>query len=245
MPPYTRRGVLASLGIGGVGAAGLATLATTPGYTSYTYAQSTGDDRIRVAWYETYNGTLLEHQGGADDATGNETLDPTEPPAYVPEVSGPVLSLENVMPGDSGSLTIGISLAERPEGAGSISLDLRGNLRANDENGRTEPERKAGDASGSVGELADALRAVVWADDGPVPCDGLRLLDTTVAEGSLGDVVGGLADGFRLCTACFRGRTHVCLGLEWSLPADTRNVVQTDAVEFELAVEAHDREVES
>jgi hypothetical protein len=241
MPPYTRRGVLASLGIGGVGAASLPLLADAGPYTSYTYAQSPGDDRVQVAWYETYNGSVLEHQRGTGGATANETLDPDRAPNYVPEVSGPVVSLEDVMPGDSGSLAIGIQLAERPEGSNPISLDLTGTIAANEENGRTEPERKAGDSSDAVGELADRIEATVWIDDGPFRCDGIRLLDTTLAEGTLTDVIGALADGTRLCTGCFGVRPHHCLGIEWSLPAGTGNVVQTDGVEFELAIEAHDR----
>jgi hypothetical protein len=225
--------------------ASLTTLATASPYTSYTYAQSPGDDRVRVAWYETYNGTRLEHQGGTAGATANETLDPEESPSYVPEVSGPVISLRNVMPGDAGSLAIAIQLAERPEGSGPISLDLSGRLTATDENGRTEPERKAGDTTDTVGELPDALEAAVWVDDGPIPCDGVRMLDTTLVEGSLRDVIDTIAGGERLCTGCFGTPTHYCLGFEWSLPSATGNEAQTDGVEFELAVEVHDRGAES
>jgi hypothetical protein len=245
MPPYTRREVLASLGIGGVGVATIATLGSDSPYTSYTYAQSTGDERVQVAWYETYNGTLLEHQGGTGSATANDTLDSATSPTYVPEVSGPVVSLGNVMPGDSGSLGVGVRLAERPEGSNPISLELTGTLTAADENGRTEPERKAGGTTDSTGQLPEALEAVTWLDDGPVPCDGVRLLDTTIAAGSFADVLDALSDGVRVCTACFGVRSHYCLGFRWSLPVSTGNVAQSDGVEFELAIEAHDRGVES
>lgn len=245
MPPYTRRGVLASLGLGGAGAASLAILSDSSPYTDYTYAQSTGDDRVQVAWYELYNGRRLEHQGGTTDATANDTLDPAESPRYVPEVSGPVISLQNVMPGDHGRLAIGISLAERPEGSGPLTLDLTGRLLTSAENGRTEPERKAGDTSDTDGELPAALDASVWIDDGPFACDGSPLLDPTIAEGSLDAVFDTLSSGFRLCEACFRTRTAYCLGVRWTLPESTGNAVQSDGVTFELAVEAHDREAES
>ncbi len=242
MPRYTRQGVLASLGLGGVGVAILSTLTTASPYTSYTDVQSCGDDRVLVARYETYNGTLLEHQDGTGLATAKDTLDPRESPIYVPEVSGPVISLENVMPGDVGFLAIGIWLAEEPERSDPISIDLTGDLTAKEENSRAEPERKAGDSSDTVGELPDALEASVWIDDGPLACHGVRMLDTTIAEGFLTDVIGALSTVARLCTGCLGvGRPH-CLGFEWSLPATAGNVVQTDGIEFELAIEAHDRE---
>jgi hypothetical protein len=119
MSRITRRKLLASLGIGGAGVATGFIARDGPAYTNFTYAQSpAGDDRVTVAWYETYNGSLLEHQGGTTDATANDTLDTTQQPLYVPEVSGPVIRLGNILPGDRGRLAIGLSLAERPDGSG-------------------------------------------------------------------------------------------------------------------------------
>ena len=132
-------------------------------------------------------------------------------------------------------------MAERPDGSGPISLDITGNLQANEENQRNETERAAGDTPGPTGELADDLQATVWNDAGLVPCDGRQLGDPVIATGSLRGVLATLSGGYRLCEACFEDAQTRCLGLSWSLPATVGNRVQSDSVWFEVAIEAHDR----
>ena len=107
MTPLTRRRLLASVGIGGLTAAGLAAADRRPAYTSYTYAQSSagggsdgasttggtdgagdeaaadGASSVRVAWYATYNGHLLDHQGGSNDTAVTAALDPEIGRAHV------------------------------------------------------------------------------------------------------------------------------------------------------------------
>lgn len=236
--------MLASLGVGGVVSAGLtARLATrTSPWTMYTYAQSTGDERVLVAWYETYNGVVQEHQRGGTAANASATLDPATEPTYVPDVTGPVVDVTEILPGDSGRLAVGISLAERPDGSNPLSIDLTLDLQAASNAGQTEPERKAG-PNPPDGTLAEEVSVHVWADSGLVPCDGVYAGgDTTIADGSLRSVSAELSSGYQLCESCFTpGIQYRCLGLAWALPEDAGNEVQTDTVTFELAAEVHDR----
>lgn len=257
--PVTRRRVLAGVGsLGFAAAAAGGGLPARPGrsppYTRYTFA-ATGDDtddgRLRVAWYERYNGALVETQGDTTGANASTVLDPATPPTYVAEAPGPVVTVGNVLPGDSGLLAVGL-LAERVEGATDVDVWLRASLDGNCENRVTEPESKdpaetdplgppsCPDEPGlGTGELAGAVRAAAWLDAGLAgvgACDGaLGPGETPLASGSLGDVLRApaLADGTRLA-ACLAPGDHRCLGLSWDLPADAGNDVQGDSLSFSL-----------
>lgn len=242
MTRFTRRRVLASVSVLGFAGTALPT-ARGPPWTTYTYAQpDEGDSRVRVAWYETYNETLQEHQLGTNQTTAEDTMDPDTGPTYVAEPDGPVIDLSDVVPGDSGLLAVGLSLAERPPESGPLAIDLGFDLLADAEAGRTEPEVKAGDTTNQDGELADAITASVWLDDGLPRCDAKRnSSDTLLAAGTLADVIGTIGGSYRLCEGCFDAVSHHCLGLRWSLPDGVGNVIQTDTAVFELSAEVHGR----
>lgn len=248
-PSFTRRRVL-----GGVAAAGFLTLGVgwgasamrPPPYTKYTYAQTdseTGDSRLRVAWYETYNGAFQEAQNASTETNGTRILDPASDPEYVDEAAGPVITLNNLMPGDSGKVVIGLGAQSIPEDESGMDVWVNTELLANRENGVTEPERKdpeEDDPGGgaSTGELADALQSTFWLDSGPLgtfgACDGvLGLGDSVIRTGSLLETFNALNDGVQIGTALDEG-DHVCLGFEWGLPADVGNKAQTDSVEFDV-----------
>lgn len=247
MTRFTRRQVLASVGLGGIVSAGLLRrqAASGPQWTRYTYAQTPSDERVLVAWYETYNGEVEEHQRGSTQVNASTVLDPQRDPSYVVDSAGPVVSIEDVVPGDAGRLVVGIALESRPDGSNPLAIDLHVALRAESEGGQTEPERRSG-SNPPGGGLADALDVVVW-HDGGLLCDGvLSGADTEIARGSLRWVSEALADGYRLCTPCFPiGTGHRCLGISWSLPAGIGNTVQTDSVTFDLTAEIHDRAEEA
>lgn len=248
MTRYTRRRVLASVGLGGIGSAALVgrIVPSGPPWQSYTYAQTPTQERILVAWYETYNGALQEHQGGRAGVNATTALNPGADPAYVPVDSGPVVTVGNVLPGDSGRLAVGIALENRPEGSNPLAIDLTLTLGDESDAGEAEPERVAG-GNPPGGTLADEVAVTLWADSGVFPCDGeFAAGDPQIANGSLRSVTSTLASGHRLCEACFPlGVRHRCLGLAWSLPAGTGNEVQTDTVTFGLGVEVHDGTGES
>lgn len=238
---FTRRTILAGLGAGAIGLTlGVSTLVGRgrPSYTKYTYA-TTQEDReaLRVAWYETYNGRRLETQAGQADANVSETLDPDTEPLYVADAPGPVIQIENVLPGDSGTLHVGLeAVADDP-----VTVTMIGSLDANEENGLTEPERVAGDVS-AVGELASNLEVTIWADTGIGAlgsfgaCDGNQGLgESTIGSGTLETVFGALREDVPLVECLGTDARTYCLGLRWRLPAGTGNVVQSDGATFTLA----------
>ena len=234
--PTTRRKMLRNLGIAGFSASGLV-LFTSDRTTGNTYAQemqTSNPEEIRVAWTERYNGTELEADGTDDRSE-----------------YGPVIDLGNVLPGDSGSLSVRVE----PEGDGDngaeYSLSMRMNLDSIAENGITEPERKGGpdsdpDTTPNVGELQDEIQVTVGYDSGVLgtsllACDGSLSIGEfgEIASGSLADVASTLEDGISLDppmqNACFAPDEGACVVLAWDLPESVGNSVQTDSVRFDLA----------
>jgi hypothetical protein len=257
----TRRRLLRNLAVGGVAVAGSALVvgqaAGQPPYTHYTYAQvDTGDSKragtadgdgegteyLRVAWYATYNGEPL----GDPAVNATEALSTPRFVADAPE--GPVVQLDGLLPGDSGSLVVGL-LAERDP----TTVWFRPELLADEEGSLIEPEVAAGDTT-AAGELGATLRAELWLDAGVLDsgiagCNGRRdpgesLLaapDGSPAEGTAAGLAAAFADGVRLplrsgngdCPdALGRGRS-ACVGLAWSLPPGA-NDTQTDRLALSL-----------
>jgi hypothetical protein len=185
---------------------------------AYSASTTTGDGPAAVVdWRETYNGTVVESGTGGD--------------------GGPVLSVGNALPGDSGSLAFRVAAADGDPVRVAFALALTGDA----ENGRTEPELAAGDAT-ATGELADALRVAVWSDTGAFGvsglggCDGDRDVgETTLVDGSLRDADAALADGVVLGDGCLAANEQACVGVAWSLPASVANTVQGDSVETDLS----------
>lgn len=234
-PGPSRRGVLA--GLGGAGALALGVGLQTPGrppYTTYTYAQTTKESRLRVAWYETYNGEVLTTQGDDTETNGTRVLDPHADPVYVAEPSGPGISVANVLPGDAGSLAVGLSV--EPDAPAGLDVWLGTSLPRTTDPATTEPERVAEQTASTT--LATAIETRVWLDGGLVGlggCDGQygtgdRLLRQPA---SLGNTLAALSTGRRVAT-CLDPGGHVCVGLDWALDARAGNAVQTDSVAFDL-----------
>jgi predicted ribosomally synthesized peptide with SipW-like signal peptide len=118
----------------------------------------------------------------------------------------PLVSLDDVKPGDFGELTLSFHLCDNPG-----YVWLRGELAANDENGVSEVEADADGEDGTVpepgtdGELLDAVQTRLWYDDGDnvvevagEDSDDAGYLTPTL---SLGELLLLLEadDGVRLC----------------------------------------------
>lgn len=251
---FTRRELLAGIGLGTLGTYGTTLSRGQPRYTHYTYAADGDPDdrRIRVAWYERYNGVFQETQAGTDDPGFDTTLDPDSAPEYVTEatfvtdVEGPVLTVGNVLPGDRGTLVVGIEVADDdtlvPE---PVDVWLRAGIDADTENGINGPEQAAGDTSGTNGELDDELVVELWRDGAPLgSCNGRRdfteALEGSIVEpapvsvafGPASDV--GDADGRRVLTSLDPGQSR-CIAVQWTLPIESAtNRSQGDGVVFDL-----------
>lgn len=213
--------------LGGVGAAGLVTLGfrgttvtgNTPEYTNYTYAQTDDDGpRLRVAWYSTYNDRVVN----AAPVT-NETGDaPTD--AYVDGYDatsdGPLIAASNVLPGDSGTIALGLLAAE---------MDARVRL-----------------VPAVSGELSEVVDIALWYDTGLFGiggCAGTGSIPTapeiemTLAE--FGRTYGPGTDGLRLRNGigdCLAEGDRLCLGFAWRIDDSVTNEWQSESLEFELAV---------
>lgn len=215
---FTRRRLLGTAAVGAAASvAGLAALSDDT--VAYQSSTTVGDGpSVRVDWRETYNGAVVE--------SGDETADE------------PVLNVGNAQPGDSGSLAFRVEPASDEDARVTFALALTGNR----ENGRNEPEVKAGDDTPDRGELADALEVAVWYDTGTLGisgfggCDGDRdAAEATLVDGSLADADDALADGVALGGDCLAADSGVCVGVSWALPAATGNRIQGDSVETDLS----------
>jgi len=150
-----------------------------------------------------------------DGADTSEDMDPTADGALrtnnadtydeETEQAKPLISLDDVKPGDFGELTLSYHLCDNPG-----YVWLQGALVANDENDVSEVEAASDEEGGTVdepgtdGELLDAIRTRVWYDDGDnvVEVDGAESEDTgyLTPELSLGELLLFLEDdGVQLC----------------------------------------------
>ena len=121
---YSRRHVLAGLGTVGLGLGVPVALFSgrSRAYTSYTMvpadvdgtdstsaSQSPSDGHgLRVAWWESYNGHVLETQGDGSETDAERVLDDGSEPTFVQDANGPLVTVGNVLPGDEGTVGIGI-----------------------------------------------------------------------------------------------------------------------------------------
>jgi len=170
----------------------------------------------------------------------------------------PIVDLDDVKPGDSGSVSFSLHLFDNP---GYIWLN--GRLVEARENGHTEPENEDPDTVGDADEvstlldndveLLDEIRVTVWYDqdgDAEVDADEPVLLggnaDPT-ANPTLRDLLGLLSTGNGVPLdasadpqagaadrACFANSTTYYVGFRWELPVDHANQIQSDGVTFDL-----------
>lgn len=255
----TRRQLLAGIGVTGTASFGGRALRREPAYTHYTYAQTdeTGID-LRVAWYERYNGQRLERTPGGLSLTDNTTWEDAAAEGEYVNVGkqrtsdevlaggGPVIHLDDVLPGDTGTLVVGLHSELAP-----ASVTLRAGGPGPDggpvfaENGRNEPESKV-DATPDASELGDDVQVTVWYDDGIAgfgAADGRRPLggfvEQVIVAGSLRSVLADLAEGVPLdAYGCFERGTPRYVGFSWHLPDDVGNRVQGDSASFGLVFDA-------
>ncbi|WP_336001250.1 hypothetical protein [Halorientalis halophila] len=250
----TRRQLLGTIGIGTLGAGGVMSGRGGPEYTHYAYAATADldDRRVRVAWYERYDGVFQETHAGTDPTGFDAALDPETAPGYVTEAtyvtdaSGPVLAIGGVMPGDEGVLVVGIEAVDDGDFVPApVDVWLRTAITADDEHGINGPEAAAGDTTDADGELDDELRVEVWRDGSPLgTCDGRKQFDERlesplVERATLAEAFGtgsdaGSASGVRALEGLDPGASR-CVALGWDFPyADATNRSQGDGVTFDV-----------
>jgi hypothetical protein len=225
----SRRQTLAAIGsvglVGFVGVAGIPPSRTVE-YNRLTYAQSEepGLD-LRVDWAEYYNGHQLQQQDELGDNASDE----------------PIVTLPNVLPGDYGRLAFGLAAESEAEvAAEAVSVEMRLQLFVDDENGRMQPEARAGDSPDDPadefdGELGEYIDVVTWYDTGfeigetPVygGCDGTY---NTFGEGRIEQLSGPFRDAASGSWVTIAGpdapesclnvqqEPSLCVGFQWEAP---------------------------
>ncbi|WP_066415724.1 SipW-dependent-type signal peptide-containing protein [Halorubrum aethiopicum] len=242
----SRRKMLFGLGAVGVASAG-AGLGTTAyfsdeeGFTGNQLEAGTLDlfvhvdyseDQGSYAQYSTPSGTFIHGNvvGGGD----GEPLS---------------IQVSDLKPGDSGEGEFCFSIVDNP-----AYMWMCGELTANDENGQTEPETDAdttgGDPGEGMGELADAMQVTVSY------CTADGEVGNEIVSGSLADVMLALQAGVPLSgdgdasvpldgRDPFEGVTEAflddepnvaeqCVCVEWEVPTDVGNEIQSDSVTFDF-----------
>jgi hypothetical protein len=236
----SRRTLLAAAsGVLGFAGAGTLAAARTVTFTQSRQIQlqqttSETDARLEVDWKEWYNGDVVGERTTPDDAPGQ-------------------VQIPDVKPGDSGTLTLGLSTAADEGAPPPAEIRMRVLATERRENGRNDPERKAGDDTPNVGELQEFIDVDLWYDTGVrvagVPlygtCDAAdNTGDTTLATGSLDEVAGEYtldanASDPTGTDPCLGPGESICVTLDWQVDTDESNinVVQSDSVEFAVAFE--------
>jgi len=220
----TRRKMLSAVGATGAAVGGVG-LITEP---SVTYAETTTIEvesgTFEVEWRETYNGGV-EEDTREDNYTEN----------------GRVINLENVLPGDVGTLSFRLTNISGSEAEPQLSLNLAGAA----ENGLEDPEREAGDTSTDgnhpnedfPGELQNYLQTSLWNDNGLLGVDWFGSDNATedfgepnIADGTLKEVAGSV-NNESLGTLADGESTSVAFRWEFADAADV-NITQGDSVAF-------------
>lgn len=233
-PELTRRNVLMSVGAAGVGGYGFlrfrgASLSDgDTQYTNYTLAETHGP-QLFVGWYSTYNGTLLS---GAPTEEDTWEFDSTD--EYVDGVEAvlsdrPAVDVSNLLPGDSGTLSVGLYVAPDSESA-RIWMRLESDS----------------------GPLSEEITVRAWYDTGIFGIGGCQgaengtPTDLITPQGATVADPGQLADGIEINPGIFdNGQIdpgdRVCVALAWSFPVGAGNELQNESTGFDLnfvAVEA-------
>lgn len=239
---YSRRRLLTAVGAVSVGAfAGGTQLpaqltAQPQSYTHYTYAEVPEDGpRLRVAWASTYNGRLTNASDNAMslDGSAGEEQESTGGAVYVDsydsDIHGPLVVEENVLPGDSGTISIGL-VAE--------AMDARIRCQITD-----------GDGGEQFGSLAAFLSAGLWYDTGLFGIGDCTGATGMPADADFHGTLGTLGERFgpdgteelwlgRSGRPCLSEGEQLCLGFAWELPNGVPNELQRESTSFGLSFQA-------
>ncbi|WP_089697873.1 hypothetical protein [Halogranum gelatinilyticum] len=193
---------------------------TRRGYVSVTAVLYDGDDELdRVAVVEPYE---FDVTNTAETAVALDVGGAAETP---------LLAVEGAAPGSAGDSAVTVS----NDGTDDATLSITVSNLVNAENGLIEPER-AVDASPDVGELADALELRVALVRG----DGSRSYLVGSGNGLLSGPnyvsLSTLATGDPLGSVGLEAGEHAHLVVEWRLPADVGNEIQSDQVSFDVTL---------
>lgn len=237
----TRRKVLASLGAAGAasaGGAGGVFVATEPALAMENSAQvQTQGNDLELSWKEIYNGDVIT------------------------DADRPLISLSDVKPGDTGSLTLRCEVVSDPDTSDpTAEPEFTFEVKDARENGVTEPEAedehedqqmgsgdpplKPGETGDKTVELLDYLEGEVFYDSGLM---GINALGAQNGNQNLGesfiarDTFRGLDGTTEKVGECLDAGQDdsVTITFNWEFTGDDDpkvNAAQTDTVVFDIIV---------
>lgn len=240
MPPdeelrFSRRELLASASVVGTAGLGFARgnrqmSGSTPTYPNVTYAATQGPS-LRVGWHATYDDGAGSSRYSV--SPGTDEWDHTNTDGYVDELdedgpTGPVIEFDDVVPGDSGTLSVGLLVEESSEPG---TVWARRVL--------------AGD-----GALASAVDIQLWYDTGIFGIGGCQGAEAgtfgePVVTGTLAEpetslaATGNIRTGLRLdpgvtASRCLDPGERLCLGFSWEIDEAVGNAYQGTGTTFAL-----------
>lgn len=224
----TRRKMLSTVGATGLASVGVLGFMTR-GSVRYTKTVPVEGSSLEVDWRETYNGEVLEN-------TRTESR-------FMMKGEGAVIDLEDVLPGDVGTVSFRL---RNPEDADStLEPKLALVLTETAEKERVDPEDEAGDDSTGEGELQDFIDTKLWYDEGLMnfdvfggdnaTYDGEELIADD-AEGTLADVADEPDEVEYVSLGELGPSETVTVSFRWEFDSDADpqdvDVTQTDSVGF-------------
>jgi hypothetical protein len=182
------------------------------------------------------------------------------------DVRRPVVDLADVKPGDFGIVALDVLLCDNPGYVWLTGALREASENRRSEPELDDPDEEgasaSGDGDGAV-ELLDAVRVRIWDDRGLGGSDWPDVGDATLFEGTLSEALDALRagngiplDGDRETAVAGAGATNAApadgadenracfppepatrgIGIEWELPADRGNEVQTDGATVDLGL---------
>jgi hypothetical protein len=213
--------MLTTVGATGLGSVGVLGFSTKDS-VRYTKAVPVDGGTLEVDWRETYNNDVLE-----DTRTGSRFTS-----------EGAVISLNDVLPGDVGTVSFRLENVSDSTVEPALSLVMT----ETSENGRIEPEKQDGDESRDTGELQEFIHTELWYDQG---LGGFEVFggDNAVqdvgedlivegAEGTLADVAPEVNN---VSLGQLNPDQTVTVSFRWEFKdRQDVNVTQTDSVGFKF-----------
>jgi hypothetical protein len=230
--------------LAGVGATGLASVGglalLTERAKAYPNSDSLTSTPLRYDWRETYNGSVVD---GGTTVTGTDT--------------GPRIGVTNVVPGDRGTLSIRLQLADDAPSDAGVRPFLALDLTATPENGVNDAEAPHDDNQ-TQGELQEFLSVSLRYDTGTLGIDSFGAQNGVQdagedlihpdASGSLSSVAATLptpvlldpAEADPVGDSCLSDEDAVGFVFRWTFDGDTIpadvNEAQSDGVTFDLDI---------
>ena len=228
----------------GLGTVGLASAGAGLGTTAYfSDTESFSGNSLQAGSLDLF----VDYEATYDSGGAVENLADQSSGTVDGEPAGTFYVLDDVKPGDSGSVKFCFEIDDNP------SYMWACGMLAEDENGMTEPEMDA-DTTADAGELAASIAATLsYCTEGEA---GETIVGEQIASGTLAELFGVLAGGVPLDGDGVAGLlpgeqamydepvldeseqvvavTGPCLCLEWEIPVSVGNEIQTDTLEMAL-----------